>query len=224
MIEASHTLLNEQRDFVEWHRGRSPYVFWGLDVDMPAVVERVAAARQHLDGLLLAGYQRQPHVTLELCGFAAVAPQAVDEFGGAYLLAQFAALRQAAPGPFEIDIGALESFTSAPYLRVDDAGQRLAALRDCLAVEGAYRLAGDYTPHVTVGLYADAWPAASVRSRLREFVAAEPLSCRIVRICLMAYAPAEIGGPLRRLGDFHLDRREMHWHDGAEQVLPGIRI
>jgi 2'-5' RNA ligase len=224
VIEASHTLRNEQRDFVEWHRGRAPYVFWGLDVDTPAVVERVAAARLHLDGLLLAGYCRQPHLTLELCGFAGEAPLADDEFGGAYLSAQIAALRQAAPAPFEIEIGALASFTSAPYLRVGDAGRCLAALRDSLAVEGSCRLLGDYTPHVTVGLYADAWPADSVRSRLHEFVAAELLSCRIERISLMAYAPSEIGGPLQRLGDFHLGRREMCWPDAAERVLSVIRI
>lgn len=209
LATASHTLRNEQRDFVEWHRGRTPYVFWGLDVDMPGVVARVTAARQHLDDLLLAAYCRQPHVTLELCGFAGVAPLAVDEFDSAYLSAQILALRQAAPAPFEIEIGGLASFSSTPYLRVIDAHQRITVLRDCLAVAGAYRLAGDYTPHVTVGLYGDAWHAASVCLRLSGFAAGEPLPCRIEQISLMAYEPSQIGGPLRRLGDFHLARREM---------------
>lgn len=211
MIEASHTLRNEQRDFVEWHRGRGPYVFWGLDVDMPAVVARVVAAQQYLDGLLLAAYCRQPHITLELCGFASEAPLAIDEYDPAYLSAQVAALRQTAPAPFEIEIGELASFTSAPYLQVSDASQRIAVLRHCLALSGACRLLGEYTPHVTVGLYGDAWPADSIRSRLSEYAAAEPLRCPIERISLMAYEPSLIGGPLRRLGDFHLARREMEF-------------
>ncbi|MDP3539545.1 MAG: 2'-5' RNA ligase family protein [Azonexus sp.] len=211
MIEASHTLRNEPRDFVEWHRGRRPYVFWGLDVDMPAVVERVAAARQHLHGLLLDGYNRQPHITIELCGFAGEVPLAGDEFDSASLSAQVAALRQAAPAPFEIEIGGLASFTSAPYLQVVDASHSVAAVRNCLAVDGAVRLLGDYMPHVTVGLYGDAWPADNVRSRLSEFATGEPLPCRIERISLMAYEPSQIGGPLRRLGDFHLAGREMEF-------------
>ncbi len=66
---AGQTLPNVRRDFPEWHRGRPRYALWALDVDIPAVRHAVAAAETHLAGRLLAGYRRQPHVTLGLCGF-----------------------------------------------------------------------------------------------------------------------------------------------------------
>lgn len=213
MIEGSHTLRNERRDFVEWHRGRKPYVFWALDVDTDAVRQRLAAAARHLDGLLLEGYCRQPHVTLEICGFAGQEPQAEDEFGPAHLPAQIEALRQAAPAPFDIEIGHLDSFSSAPYLALNKGGEAIAEIRRCLARQGVMRLYGDYLPHVTLGLYGDAWPADEVNARLATFSASAALRQRIERVSLMGYDPSEIGGPLHRLGAFQLDSRNMEWYE-----------
>ena len=65
------TLRNERRDFPEWHRGRPHYLLWAIDTDLAAVRARVVAAQRALDGLLLDGYRRQPHITLALCGFPA---------------------------------------------------------------------------------------------------------------------------------------------------------
>lgn len=215
MIEGSHSLRNERRDFVEWHRGRKPYVFWALDVDTDAVRQRLAAAARHLDGLLLEGYCRQPHVTLETCGFAGQAPLAEDEFGPAHLPAQIEALHQAAPPPFDIEISHLDSFNSAPYLALNKGCEAIAAIRQCLATDGAMRLYGDYVPHVTVGLYADAWPADEVNARLAAFPESTALRQRIERVSLMGYDPSEIGGPLRRLGCFQLCSRDMEWCEGS---------
>lgn len=213
MIEGSHTLRNERRDFVEWHRGRSPYVLWALDVDTDAVRQRLAAAASHLDGLLLDGYRRQPHVTLALCGFAGHRKLLDDEFGEAHLAAQIDALQQLSPQSFEIEIGGLGSFSSAPYLALADDARRIAAIRKCLGAKASSRLDGDYVPHVTVGLYAEAWPAGEVNARLATFSSGTPTCLRIESVSLMSYEPSEIAGPLSRIACFHLARREMEWHD-----------
>jgi len=213
VIEGSHTLRNERRDFVEWHRGRKPYVFWALDLDTDAVRQKAAAAARHLDGLLLDGYARQLHITLEICGFAGQEPTAEDEFGPAHLPDQIEALRQAAPAPFDIEIGHLDSFNSAPYLALNKGSEAIAAIRQCLARDGAMRLYGDYLPHVTVGLYAIAWPADEVNARLAAFPASAALRQRIESVSLMGYDPSEIGGALRRLGCFQFDSRDMEWYE-----------
>ena len=222
-FEGNFTQPSECRDFVEWHLGRTPYLFWALDLDMPSVRQHIDRAATHLSGLLLDAYRRQPHLTLDVCGFPTAQPHHADDFTSQLLLAQFEALRASRLSRFEIEIGALASFSSAPYLKVGDGGNCLAAIRQCLAVEGANRLTGDYTPHVTVGLYADAWPAAMVHSRLAGFASAGPLSCRIEQISLMSYAPSEIGGPLSRLGSFHFKEGAMCWHESADQLIPGFR-
>lgn len=212
-ITGARTLRNLRRDFSDWHRGRAPYVLWSLDLDCPEVGQRVAEAACHLDGLLLGGYRRQPHVTMELCGFPAMVPAADDEFSPGLLEAQCRALQQARLPAFEIEIGALASFSSAPYLAVRDDGGHIAALRACLASDGKYRLDGIFVPHVTVGLYADAWPLAEVQTRVAAFEPDRPVRFRVGRISLMSYAPGEVGGPLTCNGEFDLGRREMRWRD-----------
>ena len=213
-FEGSHTLRNERRDFADWHRGRSPYVFWALDVDLPEVRQRVAAVGRRLNGLLLDGYRRQAHVTLELCGFRGDGGAAADEFAPADLAAQIATLRRQAPRPFAMEIGRPASFASAPYLVVGDSDGGIAASRACLAPEGAFRLWGDYVPHVTIGLYADAWPVETVFPRLAP-VGVDALSLLVDRVSLMAYEPTDIGGPLSHLGCFDLVGRAMRWHGPA---------
>ncbi|WP_168735306.1 2'-5' RNA ligase family protein [Pseudothauera rhizosphaerae] len=209
----SRCVRNVRRDFAEWHRGRPRYALWALDVDVPALQQRMHAAQAHLDGLLLDGYRRQPHVTLSLCGFPSAEPRHADDFGAAALEAQLAALRAARPAPFEIGIGALDSFASAPYLTVNDTDGRIAALRACLAAGDLNRPDGRYTPHVTVGLYADAWPAEAVRPRLASFAPGAALRLRVGGIGLFGYAAADIGGPLARIADYDFASGMLRWHD-----------
>ena len=207
------TLRNEQRDFPEWHLGRPHYALWALDLDVPALRQRVAAADGHLSGLLLADYCRQPHVTLSLCGFPSACPQQADDFGAATLAAQLAALRRAQPRPFDIEVGALASFASVPYLAVQDAGGQIAALRECLACGSLNDSCGTYTPHVTVGLYADAWPMSEVQARLASFAGREALHLRISGISLLSYASAHIGGALACRARYDFQSETLHWTD-----------
>jgi 2'-5' RNA ligase len=207
------TLRNVRRDFPEWHLGRPRYALWALQVDVAPVTQRLQAAQQHLADLLLERYHRQAHVTVSLCGFPCDAPQHADDFGPAALRAQLAALRQAQPRPFEIDIGALASFTSVPYLTVDDAGGHLAALRDCLAHGEVNPPGGRYTPHVTVGLYAGAWPMPSVQARLESFVCDAPLRLHIDGISLMSYAAPEIGERLSPIAHYDFASGTLRWDE-----------
>ena len=209
---AELTLANVRRDFPEWHLGRPRYALWALDVDMAPVRQRVQAAQRHLADFLLDGYQRQPHITLSLCGFPSETPRHADDFGLDALRAQLDALRQAQFAPFEIEIGALDSFTSAPYLTVADAGGHIAALRRCLTGEAGGEPGFTYTPHVTVGLYADAWPTATVQTRLDSFTCGAPLHLRVARVSLMTYAAREIGGELERLADYDFGSGTWHAH------------
>lgn len=211
LFDGVHACPNVHRDFAEWHKGRGPYVFWALDIDTPEVRQTVSEVAGQLDGLLLCRYRRQPHITVEVCGFPISFPEAPDEFSPDWLASQCAALRLAAIAPFTLTIGGVSSFASAPFVKVIDPALGIAALRNSLAVNGEPRLLGDYVPHVTVGLYADAWPAEMLGERLMPFADRDPLQCRIDRLSLMAYQPNEIGGPLAGLGHFSLDRQAMEW-------------
>ncbi len=112
--------------------------------------------------------------------------------------------------PFTLALGGLESFSSAPFLHVDGALGALAALRACLHADTPHPQ-GEYVPHVTVGLYADALPTATVAARFDGFAPAATLRCTIERIALMGYAAAEIGGALSTLAEWDLATHRLDW-------------
>lgn len=198
---AGHTIENVRRDFPEWHRGRPHYALWALDVNTAPVRDAMAAAAAHLDGLLLDGYRRQAHVTLALGGFPCDTPQHADDFGLEALARQLAALEASGVEAFTLHIGRLASFTSAPFLAVHDTDGGIARLRHALT-GNTPEPGGPYIPHVTVGLYAGAWPTAEVLPRLDAFDAGPLLGCSIEGVSLMRYAAPDIGGPLETLGRF----------------------
>jgi 2'-5' RNA ligase len=201
-VSEMYTLRNVRRDFVEWHLGRPAYVLWALDFDTTMVLPPLRAAQTQLADLLLGGYCRQPHVTLSLCGFPSDAPVHADDFGPELIQAQVQAVQQLRLAPFEIEIGGLETFTSVPYFTVHDASGSLAALRASLAAKTSHAAGGDYVPHMTVGLYADAWPLAAVQARLRSCVLPEPVRVPVRGISLLSYQAADIGGELSCLARY----------------------
>ena len=199
---AATTIRNVQRDFPEWHLGRPHYLLWALDVDLEPVRQRVAAAQRHLSTRLLAGYVREPHITLSLCGFPSAAPRQLDDFGAEILHQQIEALHRLRPQAFTIAIGALDGFSSAPYLSVADDGGHIERLRTSLDLCPHPLARTDYRPHVTIGLYADAWSLAQIQAELARFAPGAPLRVEVSRLSLFAYASAQIGGRLTRVADF----------------------
>ncbi len=67
---------------------------------MPELRQALARAECHLSGLLLDDYRRQPHVTLDLCGFPAASPGDADEFSVAWLNDRVQRLRAAGLAEF----------------------------------------------------------------------------------------------------------------------------
>jgi hypothetical protein len=174
--------------------------FWALDVDISAVRVQVKGASEHLSGLLLNDYCRQPHVTLDLCGFPSSAPNDDDEFNHALIDRQCSALRAAHVPAFDMFVGGLGSFSSAPFCRLPIVPGNCSGAR--LPRRGWPASPAWPSCAATVGLYADAWPVTNIAARFEQYVAGEPVHCRIERISLMSYVPSLIGGELSSVADF----------------------
>jgi 2'-5' RNA ligase len=209
------TLCNVRRDFTEWHRSRKRYALWALNLHGADIDQRMRDAQAHLADYLLDGYQRQPHITLSLCGFPSASPALPDDFGAETLLAQLSALRQLRPAPFDIAIGDLDSFSSVPYLQVQADKHPLMALRQCLASPAAQTPQAPYTAHVTVGLYGGVWPMAALRAQFKSFGLRSALARQITGISLVSYTAADIGGPLQTLAEFDFASGALQWSDVA---------
>jgi 2'-5' RNA ligase len=189
------TLPAEDRDFPEWRRGRDTYAVWVLPLEEEAILNRFKTAREHLSGYLLEPYRRQPHITLFVCGFLVQEARYNDDFTEAQLQSQLLALEKASVQPFEIELGALNSFASAPFLEVRDPPGGIARLRGTLSLGAREFRTAPYTPHLTVGLYAGAFPSQNLAERMRAFPA-EPVPLRVEHIAFATYRAQEIAGLL----------------------------
>ena len=206
-----YTIQNLQRDFHAWHLGRSRFAFWALDVDCAAVRVQMQSAQQHLRDYLMPDYLRQPHVTLGISGFLSRDPKHVDDYDVHAFELDVQALINANLKPFEIDIGVLNSFHSAPFYHVSDiAGSNLSRLNNFLH---RYRddRHGKYVPHVTVGLYAKQIHTSHVMKAIDVFAQNTMTRLLVKRTSLMSYAASEIGGELSVIADFDLEKAEINW-------------
>jgi len=189
------TIPAENRDFPEWHRGRDTYAVWVLQMEDKAISKKFVAAREHLNGYLLEPYHRQPHITLFVCGFLVDRPQYNDDFNRTQLQDQIQTLENTSIQPFEIVIGGLNSFASAPFLEVSDPEGGIARLRGVLSRGAREFRTAPYTPHLTVGLYAGAFPSQEVAGRMAEFLQ-NPTRWTVQQIRLATYKAGDIGGML----------------------------
>jgi len=193
----AQTIACELRDYPEWHRGRTRYAVWMLPVECPQILARLQRAQQHLGDWLHQGYRRQAHITLFVCGFPAEQARFDDDFPLARLAAQQQAVRELGIAPFELHIGGLDSFASAPFLTVSDPAGRLDALRTVLAAHSPEIRQSDYHAHLTVGLYVRSVPRVSVQRQLAAFAEGDPLPLTVKELHFCTYAASELFGPLR---------------------------
>lgn len=200
--QTSTTIPSELRDFPEWRRGRKSYAVWVLRCDEnEAIKEKFKAARSHLGSYLLEHYHRQPHITLFVCGFLVEEHLYNDDFTRAQLEAQAQALGKADIQPFEIEIGGMNSFASAPFLEVHDPLGGITRLREVLA-HGAWEFrTAPYRPHLTIGLYSDAFPSKGVAARMATFTS-EPVRWIAEQVTLATYNADKPVGELSYGYDF----------------------
>lgn len=205
-----HTLPTRQRDFREWHLGRPVFSVWAIALENAVLEERLGRVRDALDGMLLRGYARQPHITLQVCGFPATAAGRSEDFTLGELRAQIRAPACSGIAAFDVHIAEPFTFTAAACLAVQDATGSLARIRSSWERVASTWDKTPYVPHVTAGLYAVARPLAEVQARLKSIPPAPTLALRVRSLEWMCYESTRIAGPLRTLLRFDLDRRISH--------------
>lgn len=207
LYQNKNAIPSVMRDFPEWHLGRKNYAVWILRCDKSsAVQEKFAAARAHLSDYLIESYARQPHITLSVCGFWADEPKYNDDFTREQLEAQTRFLREADIKPFEIEIGGINSFASAPFLEVDDPEEGINRLRKAMLGGVCEFRTAPYMPHLTIGLYSAAFPSKEILSRMEEF-SYKPVRYRVEEVTLATYRAKEIAGELTCISDYSLNSK-----------------
>jgi 2'-5' RNA ligase len=192
------------RDFPEWRHGRESYAVWVLLCDeSKSIQEKFKSAREHLNGYLLEPYHRQPHITLFVCGFLVEEHRHNDDFTPTQWGAQVQALEKSNIAPFEIEVGGMNSFASAPFLEIHDLDEGIPRLRETLSDGAREFRTAPYRPHLTIGLYADELPSEKVLERIAAY-GSRPVRWKVKQVTLATYQAQEIAGELSRKYTYRL--------------------
>jgi len=195
-IQSPTTLPTEDRDHAEWHLDRPHYSLWAIQVLDSRVHARVQAAHDRLDEYLFSPYQRQPHITLYVCGFPSLSGRSEQEYLPEQQSRHIQGLQAAALTPFTITVGGFNSFTAAPFLEVHDLENGIQRVRGILLQSRPEDRTTPYTPHLTIGLYRGAFPTSSVARKAMALPDGPPIQYTVNRIHFMVYRTARIAGPL----------------------------
>jgi 2'-5' RNA ligase len=189
------TLKSVQSDFSDWHRGRREFAIWMIELEQDEVLRKVEAARKHLSSFLLTPYHRQPHITLFVAGFLADERRHADDYTRHQLEGHCRMIADSNIMPFPIVIQGMDSFASAPFLKVRDQEEGIERVRTLLSSTATEIEREGFVPHVTVGLYSGIFESRVVLERIDAF-RDEPLRLSIDRITFAAYESSELCGPL----------------------------
>ncbi|MBW2604684.1 MAG: 2'-5' RNA ligase family protein [Deltaproteobacteria bacterium] len=190
-LKTPKTIAQCDRDFIKWHGGVSHYGFWAVVVNDLNWLELFYAARSLVKQFIHPGYQRAPHITIVACGL-------LDQkhFSTQRLECQLIALTEAMINPFSLNATSLGSFTTAPYITVEDPTGSLNQIRELLSTISKEDNPVPYQPHVTIGLYRDAFDTQQVAECLQAFQRAPAGSMLVTELVFCAYETKEIQGPI----------------------------
>jgi 2'-5' RNA ligase len=189
-LTVERTIAFEDRDFVEWHGGVQRYGFWAVPVVDAQWCALFRSASAHVAGLIDDGYDRAPHVTIAACGLLDPA-----YFSDATLQRQMAALSAVVIAPFSLHAGALDSFTTGPYIALDDPAGVLHQLRRLLATVVSEDSPASYRPHLTLGFYRGVLSTTAVADHLSGFEWPSVASLRVQEIAFCSYECYQAQGP-----------------------------
>ncbi|KXO78346.1 2'-5' RNA ligase [Acinetobacter venetianus] len=192
LLQASTQLISTERhDYPEWHHGRSDFAVWYIEIDQAEVIQYLGHIKNFFSDLLIDSNQRQYHITLFVCGF--LTPKSShydDDFEIDTLKQQIQALNSLEIETFELEINGLDSFSSALFLQVEDNNKILDGIRQQLAQYSDEIAALEYCPHITLGLYNDAWQSDLVLDRIQS-IAIKPFKIQ-VKYLTFGYYKAQI--------------------------------
>ncbi|WP_173910546.1 2'-5' RNA ligase family protein [Acinetobacter sp. Marseille-Q1618] len=159
----SHAIPTLSHDYAEWHQGRENYALWYIEITEPTLLKYLNRLREHFSAFLFQPNIRQFHITLFICGFLTQNnPVLNDDFPTLHLEQQIQEIIQQAFKSFKVSTGNIQSFDSALFVEVLDLKNSLSNIRTLLAKNHSEIAALQYLPHITLGLYNQAYSATQI--------------------------------------------------------------
>lgn len=191
-------------DYAEWHQGRENYALWYIEITEPALLKYLNRLRAHFSAFLFQPNTRQFHITLFICGFLTHNnPILNDDFSTIQLEQQIQEILQQAFKSFKVSTGNIQSFESALFVEIVDLENSLSNIRNLLAKTHCEIAALPYLPHITLGLYNQAYSATQIFQTI-ENIPQQHFEINIQHLTLGYYKAKIIQGQLFAHQHIHL--------------------
>ncbi len=192
------------QDYPEWHKGRTDYSLWYLEIQQPQFLHYLYQLRQHFSDLLYSPNTRQFHITLFICGFLTVHEQKWDDdFSHQQLQQQIEILNSELKFSFKLKSGYLNSFESALFIEIEDIQGSLAEIRHQLYACSEEVAPLQYCPHITLGLYKDNINSDTVFARMQNILQ-QQFEIQVQQLTFGTYHAQTLQGPLTPYHQFIL--------------------
>lgn len=200
----------EQRDYSEWHRGRTSYALWYLLLDQvkhAEIIKQLDQIRHQFSDCLIKSSNRQYHITLYIGGFLTCDESIYnDDFPQSLFVKQQQQLESLnLSHSITLKLTAVNSFESALFVQVSDSLHQLTSIRSVLRLAQHTEVAAQtYCAHITLGLYAQKVMGQDVLQRL-DACAALDVELEFDQIHFGYYSAQTLQGPLHSLYCFNLE-------------------
>ena len=159
----SQVIPTLSHDYAEWHQGRDDYALWYIEITEPRLLEYLNHLRTYFSNFLFQPNIRQFHITLFVCGFLTEnQPLFNDDFSIVQFKQQIQQVMQQQLQSFKISTGNIQSFDSALFVEIFDYENSLSKFRNLFAKNHCEIAALQYLPHITLGLYNQAYNASQI--------------------------------------------------------------
>jgi 2'-5' RNA ligase len=201
-INTDETIAWDDIDFYDWHCGIECYGFWALIIDNSEWLTVVNEAAIYLSPYVHKEYRRQPHVSIIAGGLMSeqyYSPAIIDKHKQILLNATMSS--------FSISLVGLDSFTSAPYLKIADDDGGLDRLRNQLLATASEDNVENYQPHITLGLYKGEFSTIALSETINAFnmTTVKPHVVTEVKFC--SYQTNDIQGRITVLDNIELNTK-----------------
>ena len=197
------------QDYPEWHKGRTAFSLWYLEVHSPELLNYLEQLRAEFSDFLFQPNTRQFHITLFICGFWEPYRQFDDDFIFQQLDAQTLQLQELNLSPFKLKTGKINSFESALFIEIEDSEQALQQIRQQLSPCSSEIAPLSYCPHITLGLYSHAFNGNELFRRADE-IEQQSFELKIQQLTFGAYAAQQLQGPQPGLPGLLCHRKAFH--------------
>tara|TARA_B100001063_G_scaffold66200_1_gene60206 strand:+ start:3474 stop:4091 length:618 start_codon:yes stop_codon:yes gene_type:complete len=189
-LDFNTTYKVELRDFKQWHKGIKYFGFWAIEISSPSCLEKTKIYQKHLEDKLHPNYLRQAHITLVASGLLSN-----EHFSNDLILKQVKQIKECNIKAFTLNLSKPNSFSTCPYLFIDDSLGKLDFIRKCLHNEISKKInTRKYIPHVTLGFYNKVYKTSDIVKKISK-LNLHDIEFTVNELVFAQYETKDIQGP-----------------------------